>query len=379
MSGPRDYRVLLYVLVFCGILAFSVANDSIFLAALSLPVMAVAWVLVGTSAGHPLPRWLINALLVSATGYLVLNLRGAATEYISELATYLTVLQLIKLFDVRQPRDQGQIISLSVMLVIGACLTSVTADLGLVLVAYVPLLLVTVIRHHLHAGYEFSRRRQMESAPPERDPMPPPRVTGKGHRAQLRRMTAFCGMCAASIAILIFLVMPRGVGSSILGKWQGPAEGAVTSFNDSVRLGAISGMLSQSQRIVMEVKVTPLDEDTAKRYSPGDPWYLRGAVLNEYQPKDGLWRRSTEVAERDEELEWDDNEKSGYREHLLPTGVDRFEVHVNMRNRQMPQIFTTWLPRSLTFDERQGKFDYRRSRVDGSVLVDTWYGATEYT
>ncbi len=377
MRGSLSYRVLLFVMVMCGILAFAVANETPQLALLSLPGVIAAWIVSGSANGQPLPRWLINALLIAATGYLLLNLSGPATEYISELATYLTALQVIKLFDVRTPRDQSQIISLSVMLVIGSCLTSVTVDLAGVLVLYVPILLLTLIRHHIHAGFEASRVRLEESVPASVRAPQPGWFHGRRFRRNLWMLTLVTGASVGLTAAVIFLVMPRGIGGSMLGKWRPPSEGAKISFNNHIKLGGVSGLLSESQRIVMDVRVTATESRDQARIGTR-PWYLRGAVLDQYQPERTLWSRWGVIAEYDREETRRSGHAGANERGRRMARSDPYVVDISMRNRQVEQLFTTWLPRNIDFASlSSAKFTY--SPIDGTYLMDDDFGPLEYS
>lgn len=282
MSFVRSYNRAACLLCVLGITSYIMATFYIFQPALlialcGLPAVVLAW---HFSSRHRLllPRWAVNGMLLAAVCYAALKaLQGVSVEVIAELVVFI---QIIKLCDRRSPRDDAQVISLAIFLAIAAMLTSNQFWVGLQLFAFVPLLIATVMLYQLYSSW-------FAAGPgPHR---PAPTISGK---PPLRWTVVLATLGTVVVSLFVFVVMPRGVGENVLGNWQMQQAGARTAFTDHVKLGS-SGIISVSPRIVLDMLVRsarPGDEDTVTNLGgPDAVYYLRGAVLDQYQPGTGLW------------------------------------------------------------------------------------------
>ncbi|HBS28761.1 MAG TPA: hypothetical protein DEB06_04770, partial [Phycisphaerales bacterium] len=145
LIGPHN--TLLPLTTALGALAYAVSEENLLLFLVAVPVILAARLLSPPLSPRVVfPQWAIYGAVLGATGYMFHSwTRAGIGDSIVVLCRYLLALQLIKLFDNRASRDQMQVIALSVMLVVGACLTSVSADLGAVLLLYFPVLAATVV------------------------------------------------------------------------------------------------------------------------------------------------------------------------------------------------------------------------------------------
>lgn len=93
----------------------------------------------GGVGGRMPPRWLVNSLVLLA----LLDAVRVALERslgVDEFARFLLWVLIIKMLDRRRPRDEAQLLSLSVFLAFGAALTSNSLATGLLLLAMLPTL-----------------------------------------------------------------------------------------------------------------------------------------------------------------------------------------------------------------------------------------------
>lgn len=275
------YHRTLHLLVLLGIVCHSVANEDATFLLLAAPFVAASWLLGGSREARPLPRWLVGAMLLGATAHMIFSWAGDIEDTIGVLARYVIVLQAIKLFDCRAARDRAQIIGLSFMLVVAAMLSSVTLQTGVTLLLYLPVLTIAVMLHQVHAGAE--RTPGVAAAPAPTAGAPARRRA----RRDLRRLGVLSMTGAVALGTVVFIAMPRGVGANMLGAYKPPSfEAAVTGFRDTVQLGE-SGFITLSQRPVLTLKLG----GPGARARAGRPVYLRGAVLDRYDPERRRWSR----------------------------------------------------------------------------------------
>ena len=275
--------------------AFGVAEgDS--LIALAIPGAVLCWVISGGSRPRAFPRVLVNALLGTVASYsLFIGFSGGLdVELFSHV---LTLLILIKLFDRRLMRDTAQIVSLSLFLAIGGMLTSNDLLLGLILAAHGLCLLMAVCLLQIAWAVERSGPQAQPESQPDAQLKPLARAGSKQGlpwdkpaTVELRRLGLATAVFVFICSMVVFVVMPRGLGSSTFGSWGNPGLGAVVGFTDEIDLRR-SGLISESMDPVLDLRVTgPEGEQLGE---VGRAYYLRGAVLGRYtqrgwEARDGL-------------------------------------------------------------------------------------------
>src|SRR5690606_15397468 len=117
----------------------------------------------------------------------------------------------------------------------------------------------------------------------------------------------------------------------------------VTGFVDSFALGAASGLISESQRPVMDVQ---LFENGRAAGADARTLYLRGAILDRYER--GSWSRIRDAFET----------TGGDRSAHVPFPISSADgpvskLHIHLRNASYRNgyIFTMWRPVSVTSDQ----------------------------
>ncbi|MBL8746725.1 MAG: DUF3488 domain-containing protein [Phycisphaerae bacterium] len=390
----RYYRCV-HLLVCLGILAYSVAEEDLVYALIAVPVAIAAYLIVGGPGGRPLPRWVINLSLLGATVAMAMKWTEPLGNTVSVLCSYLVWLQLIKLFEPRTPRDQSQVIILSLMLAVGACLTSVTAELGAVLVIYVPVLLLTVMLYQVYAAQARAAApepaRNVTSADsartgwmsvltrwiigtggtPAHQHLPRAMHAGTRSRSDLSRAAWSAALIIAALAPFVYVGMPRGVGEAMFGRWQPANTPSVTGFRDHVQLGS-QGLISESQRVVMKVKIEVSGRENPAR---GTPYRLRGAALDRYDDATGVWRRSAYVSSTDRRYglgTTNPTRPSNPRGSLLLVQVTTIDQPLN-------RLFSVWRPLWVAWDTGARRETYVSNLYDGQMEVSIRPSGATYT
>ncbi|MBL4698511.1 MAG: DUF3488 domain-containing protein, partial [Phycisphaerales bacterium] len=191
---------------------------------------------------------------------------------VSAFAVFVTLLTVVKLLDIRTPRDEGQVLVLSVAILIAAVLTSNTLMTGVLMVIVIGLIIRAVVLFQLHAVLDFAQSNQST-------------VIAKA-RVDIRSMLLATGFLCAIIGTGVFVVLPRNIGMQAFGQWG--AGQSISGFADMVELGR-PGLISESSTPVLDLTVT--DRDGINVGSENSPAvYLRGAVLTQYD--NGRWKPS---------------------------------------------------------------------------------------
>ncbi|CAN5710131.1 hypothetical protein BH11PLA1_BH11PLA1_09470 [soil metagenome] len=291
-------RLLNTLVAILGAAAFALAERApvLVLAALGAGIVAQVMLRGGTAAA--LPRWVLNLLVLIATGRTILQVMGGGAEVISQLTEFIVWVLVIKLLDRKVMRDEGQLLSLSAFAVIGAVLTSNNLPLGVTLLVYTPLVILALVTLQLGIGAERAARAAGTLEP--RGARAAGRFTpgtltlasaGPARRGALA-IAGISTLLSIGLALAAFIFTPRGLMRDALGTWGSFDAGRQIGFSESIKLGE-SGLLQNSSQPVMEVQLT----DAAGGAIPPErqqTLYLRGAVLDHYDPEHRTWESSAE-------------------------------------------------------------------------------------
>src|SRR3954470_4549132 len=150
MYNIRQFKPALYVLVLFGITGFALASQSPIVWLIGCGgVLANAW-LVHTGRFKPLPRTVANLITLLSMVFVGRQLVGAErTSAVLVIGQFLVALQLVKFWEQRANRDYGQLLVLSLLLMVAASINTSSLFFGLLLVAYLFLSLYCCLLFHL--------------------------------------------------------------------------------------------------------------------------------------------------------------------------------------------------------------------------------------
>ncbi|MFU8828548.1 MAG: transglutaminase TgpA family protein [Phycisphaerales bacterium] len=372
-SSYRKFHFASHLMVLLGILANAVAEVDALIFLIGLVGVSVSYVLFRDRLVSPVPRWAINSMLVLA---LILMFRAATGELeavVSVVAQYLSYLTLIKMFESRTPRDQAQVIMLSLLVAISAVLTSVTLQVALVLLLYVPVAFWTVVLFQLYSGQMRTHRSRVEAGIAQAA-LPPAIPLDRTSRRTIRRLVGITLVGVSITSAVVFFLMPRGLGSGAFGDWTPASHGATSGFNNEVRLGR-PGTLTENPAVVLDVSFTQLLNDgRSLPYRPNQLHRLRGAVLDDFDHDSAVWYRSSrsEGTQRPTRV---------HPASTFPLGYERrgatIEVSVTMRNMQSTELFTLWKPEAIAVPGSRRRITM--SPVDGVIRLRNHRGPLSYS
>ncbi len=273
ISAPSAHKAFARAMLQAAIgavLVFSVADQSPMYFVLSTLGVSIVW-LFSVRPRRAAPRLMINSVLLVVV--IIAGVEMLRTGVgVSAFAVFAVLLMGVKMLDLREPRDDGQVLVLSVAILIAAVLTSNSLMTGVLMVIEIVLILRAVVLFQIHTVLSKAAPTSM--------------TIEKQARVDIRSMVIATGFLCALFGSVIFVVLPRNIGMQAFGQWGG--NGSISGFADTVELGR-PGFISQSSEPVLDITVTDRDgRNIGKENAPAI--YLRGAVLTDYHS--GRWIKS---------------------------------------------------------------------------------------
>lgn len=289
----RRYNGLIFLSALLSVSAFLAADDKGYFLPPAYAIVAGAW-WASRRAREAGERWALPPLVINLLVFAVIvnaalrTVAGTSGEpVVSTLGGFLTFVLLIKTYDRRSARDDAQLLTLSVFVVLAALLTSNTLVVGVCVALFTITGVSSAMLWQVQAGDERSRgatalRPTTGGRPTARD------------RAGVRAFRLLCAgaiLSSAVLAAIVFVFTPRGIGGEALGRFGMTREKQI-GFREEVRLGE-AGLLSPNPTPVMDVSVAMPDGTNAG--SSQQVLYLRGGARDKYNSEIRTWEDSTPI------------------------------------------------------------------------------------
>lgn len=368
MKLVERFRIATIVLVLMAIIAFCTSQRSFGLLLVSAPLVILCWYVTEGPRGRTLPKWGQNLLLAGLliwTTFEWTQLPDLA-ETMGLLGRFVLWLAVIKLYGRKSARDYGQVLALSAVLVMTGTLQSVEFSFAVFVFVYTALLLWTVLLFQLWSARERAReersgaledaRRLLGPAAPPAALVPPVQpVFGHSLVWQFRTLATLSIVLGAILSILVFVIFPRELADRL--RRESRIGSRQTGFSEEVRLFS-NDRINESRREVFAVEWLDARGQTI-RFS--EPLYLRGAVLDRYEPSEGRWvRRRDPGGSRIYRRSIEVPAGSGFASLGLTTIDERFQTYVQrvtMRSIASDVIFAAYAPIGVASDSG-GIFDF---------------------
>lgn len=274
MSLLAWYNRCTLLMLLLAISSYATASRAPEFAVLAMPAVFALWRLSCRRSGRfLLPRLVVNILLIAVIAYAVLRSQGNFA--VETIAQVVVLIQIVKIGDRRAPRDDAQILSLAVFLAIAAMLDSNGLWTGIQLAVFLPVMVITVMLFQLfkaaHAAGAIRRDDSTDMTP--------------GMRRQLRFTSGIATLGTMGLALLVFVLLPRGVGANVFPSFGMQRDGRQMAFTSNVTLGG-KGIISDSPTIVFDLVLR--DESGSNVGGLEFEQYLRGAALTDYDGR-GRW------------------------------------------------------------------------------------------
>ncbi|NNM88625.1 MAG: DUF3488 domain-containing protein [Phycisphaerae bacterium] len=290
MALLRRFPLLAYMLALLSMFGFTWATQNFSLMAFAFLATAVSWWLVEASDGPPIPRWIITfAVLVDALILACELIVFHQPNLILALGHFIVGLILCKLYEVKTNRDYGQILILTLLLVLSTAILTTSAIFAITLVCYLGLGLYVSLVFHLRCE---TQRALLQHAASDRAML----MIGQNPvmARDIRRIFWGSAITLFVFASFVFVLFPRSGMPGILANWRIHGQQTQTGFTNHVRLGR-NGTLRQSNAIVAEISLSENGKNIGGvAYQP----YFAGSILDVYDAHTREWIHSTPVERR---------------------------------------------------------------------------------
>jgi len=252
MYDIKQFKPTLYTLVLLGLIGFSMAAESMPLLLFSVAAVGLnAW-MVMSGKFFPLPRWLANIATILALFYVAQQIVSAHGPPLMFIGQFLVLLQIIKLFEQRANRDYAQLLVLSLLLMVAACINTASLLFGILMIFYLFVSLYCCLIFHLKV--EADKARAAFAIPEEKLSPATLRQDQRYLASSMRRLTFLVSTVSVTMAVVVFLFFPRGPGQGVLGQLQFRPASALTGFSDRVSFDQIN-QIKQNQEVVAHLTV----------------------------------------------------------------------------------------------------------------------------
>ncbi len=352
MTLLRRYTILSFALVLLSIVGVCIAQRSVTLLVVAGVLAALSWYITEGPRGRFLPKWVSNILVLTVTlsivPEVVLQEQATHQDVISALGRFAVWMTLIKLYEPKTARDQGQLLVLSVLLMLIGCLLSTDLLFGAVMILYIALGVYVVLLYQLFASNELAREERRQAAPQDYRLVPSMRpVVGRRFGVQFRLFSAGVGICGLVLAVGVFLIFPRGFGKDTIPQLGSLSGERQAGFLDRVSLTS-GTRITDSRRQALFLSVRDRAGEPVRNL---EPVYLRGAVLESYNGA-GEWA-ALDLPKRVVEPEARVFTSLGMS--LLPV-ADEITVEVQPLDKS-PVIFNVYAPSGIAM-RSLGKVEY---------------------
>ena len=278
MSRRSTYRALAtgsfrkaqFWAILGAIVTFSISDSNPVYLILVLGGVCISW-LTSVKPNKPVSRLVINTILMLVIAIAGVEMLRSGVG-VAAFAVFVALLLVVKLLDLRSSRDDGQVLVLCLSILVAAVLTSNSLMTGCMMVLECILLLRAFLLFQIHSVVSMGSTRNARISKPA--------------RIDIRSMMIASGFLCALIGSVVFIVLPRNIGTQAFGQWG--STRSVSGFSPDVELGR-AGFISTSTKPVLDLTVTDRNARNVGSEN-GSPIYLRGSVLELYDG--GNWRRS---------------------------------------------------------------------------------------
>ncbi|MEM8756319.1 MAG: DUF3488 and transglutaminase-like domain-containing protein [Planctomycetota bacterium] len=251
-----------------------------------VPLPAIAFCMLGRWVQRPpkpwhAPDWAIAVAVLAVIAYAVVVSVERGFE-VRTFAHFMVLLAAIKCFERRTARDDGQLLLISIFVILSTAVSSSELVPGLLTLLYVLFVIIAAMRV------------QIDIVVPADDARP----------VGVARLGWTAYLLVGSLGFGLFFVLPRDILRSEGGASLAQAQQGVAAFRESVELGT-GGLISSDETLVMTAEIVRrLPPSRAPRGRGGGPQEdalghavlrFRGRTLDQY--RDGRWEPSRAVSE----------------------------------------------------------------------------------
>ncbi|MFK7960796.1 MAG: DUF3488 and DUF4129 domain-containing transglutaminase family protein [Phycisphaerales bacterium] len=284
MNELRRFPFACFCLTLISIAGFCFVFGRIELLAIAGLLALISWYVTEGPRGRTIPRWVSNVLVVVFLVNMFFDARSNVGDLPQVLGRFTVWLLLVKLYERRTARDHGQLLGLSLLLMlIGCAEMPPPLGFGILLLVYAGVGTYCLLLFQLYAAHErvhdVRQQRGIVGVVATRP------TIGRRVGPHLRRLAVGVGLGTVAVSVLIFILFPRDLGrGAFVGRGFGGEESHLRGFGREVTLGD-STRISDSPRILFRARVLSSDRGLG---GPGTTFLLRASALEVYE--DRKWK-----------------------------------------------------------------------------------------
>jgi protein-glutamine gamma-glutamyltransferase len=341
MNLSNIFRALVLSQVILGLLAFTIAEHNPVLLLVVGGLAALSWAVSEGPTGRPLPHWAVMLGALGAVGWLLVDLVRQVGQVPLATGHFIMWLQVVMLYGKKTNREYGELLVLSVLLMVSASAFSSDLIYGVMLIAYCVLTLFTVLVFHLKITTDGVTENNRRAAPDPSLVSAPNHVRGRSYRWHFRLTALAVGTMVAGLSALVFIALPRTGEPNMGADLGGKGAGTKTGFSTRVSMTDGGPGDSMNRDPVLHFYLEQEGNRIDPASNPDFKYLLRGAMLDSFDANTGIWQRSQASASQDIRV---DMKPDGLT--LLPRvqAGDATLAIVQVRRREEPNVFTFWSP-----------------------------------
>lgn len=294
MYDIRQFRPTFYLVMLLAFAAYGIALESPPHLAGGLLLLALHALLVFRGSTFQVPRRIASALAILTGAWSLLGLVRGSMEPLLAVSQWLFLLVLIILYSRRDNRAYGQMLVMSLVLMVAGAIYSASLFFAILLIAYLFLALFCCLLFHLKVETEYATRAySLSDRPPVEGAL---RHDQRHFSRSMRRLTALVSVIAIGSGVLVFVFFPRSKIAPALAMGSPARREAMTGFSERMGFEQVA-RITQNDDLVAQVSMM----ENGKPLQLGEV-YLRGLALDVYTGRSSRsrqyswqWVRSAET------------------------------------------------------------------------------------
>ena len=360
MYDIRQFHPTLYTVLLMALTGYGVALESPphLVAGITLVVLHALLAIRGST--FKIPRYVASILALLSGLWSIVGLFQGTANPLLAVSQWLFVLVLVTLWSRSDNRAYGQMLVMSLVLMVAGAINSASLVYGLILIAYLFLTLYCCLLFHLKVEKEHATRAYNLT---DNRPLPAAlRHDQTYFNRSMRRLATLVSMVAITAGVLVFVFFPRAkMPQGLAMQFPNAQAPPVTGFSERMRFGQVA-KITQNEQVVAHVTIT----EQGKPLPPSDI-YLRGLALDTYMGQSNrspqlswLWIRNFDPDETERH-----HLASGVWRHLTAAPQGR-QIHQTIM-LQPTGVATLFALDGATALAAEGEFDVAYSPSDGAI------------
>ncbi|MEO0964708.1 MAG: DUF3488 and transglutaminase-like domain-containing protein [Planctomycetota bacterium] len=291
MSLTLRFRRMVFFQVMLSIVSFGIVERNPAMLLLTGVAGMLSWFVTEGPRGRSIPRWMINLGSLVAVFALALEVTVLKVDLVVAMGHFTIWLAILLLYARKSHREYAQLLVLSMLVMVGGSVLSVSVVYGALLSVYCVVAVLTLLLFHLKSSADAVTESMRRSSG---QPVAGLNLDEAGRSSgwQLRVTATVIAILCAAVASVVFVTLPRQPDRQLPERLAIQAS-SKTGFAREVDLSR-GGPGAKGHDAVMNITLRrgfdEIDGSDA-------PILVRGAVLDRYDPSTSRWVRHPRIDE----------------------------------------------------------------------------------